>query len=71
MHTYTLEQAAKLAEEMLGNNLMALTDMLDLQIRQGNKRAIQLLADLESAHIALCKAGAHKLTNGMVTGGRK
>lgn len=61
MHTYTIEQAAKLAEEMLGNNLVALTDLLDLHVRQSNKRALQVLADLESAHVALCKAGAHKL----------
>lgn len=62
MLNYTLEQAAKLAEEKLGENLMALTDLLDLHIRQGDKRALQVLADLEYAHVALCKAGAHELT---------
>lgn len=61
MFTYTLEQAAAKAEEALGSNLMALTDLLDLAIRQGDKRALSALADLEAAHVALCKAGAHKL----------
>jgi hypothetical protein len=62
MMNYTLEQAAKLAEEALGNNLMRLTDLLDQRIRQGDKEVISVLAQLEHAHIALCKAGAHKLT---------
>jgi hypothetical protein len=52
MHTYTLEQAAKLAEEKLGENLTLLTDLLDLHIRLRDGRAIKLLADLEYAHYA-------------------
>lgn len=58
-HTYTLKEAARIAEEAIGGNLMRLTDMLDLRIRQGDKAAIDVLAQLEAAHVALCKAGAH------------
>lgn len=52
----TVEQTIVDAEELLGNNLWKLTDLLDLHIRQGNRDAIKALADIEAAWVMLAKA---------------
>lgn len=61
MHVTPIEEAAKQAEEAIGNNIVFLTDCLDLSVRQKDPKVLAALKALNDAHIALCKAGAHKV----------
>jgi hypothetical protein len=54
-----IEKAAHKAEEALGGNLVALTDILDLHVRQKDERTLRILKELTEAWTALCAAGAH------------
>ncbi len=62
--TAELLAALHTAEEALGNNLVGLSDLLDLQIRQGHKEAITRLAELNAGWVAVCKAIAKAEGNG-------
>lgn len=49
-------KALKAAEEALGENLVWLSDALDLRIRQGDKETLRRLAQLSAAWTEICKA---------------
>jgi hypothetical protein len=56
MSTDTLLNAARSAEAAIGENLVWLSDALDLRIRQRDAETLRRLAQLNDAWIQLCKA---------------